>query len=144
MWKFTAEYENWDGEPRKKELFFNLTISELTRLQNTVKGGIDNYYQAILDARDNVELYRRFEELVKLAYGEKSLDGERFVKNEEVFTAFKESMAYDVFMQYLMTTEDGAAKFINGIMPAKLKAQLKTPEGKKIAEEHGVNTSFLN
>lgn len=143
MWKFTAEYENWDGEPRKKELFFNLTISELTRLQNTVKGGIDSYYQHILDARDNVELYRRFEELVKLAYGEKSIDGERFVKNEEVFTAFKESMAYDVFMQYLMTTEDGAAKFINGIMPAKLKAQLNTPEGKKIAEEHGIDTSYI-
>ena len=143
MWKFTAEYENWDGEPRKKELFFNLTISELTRLQNTVKGGIDSYYQHILDARDNVELYRRFEELVKLAYGEKSLDGERFVKNDEIFTAFKESMAYDVFMQYLMTTDDGAAKFINGIMPPKLKAQLNTPEGKKIAEQHGIDISNI-
>lgn len=143
MWKFTAEYEDWNGVPKKKELFFNLTITEITKLQNTVRGGIDSYYQHILDAKDNVELYRRFEELVQLAYGVKSIDGERFMKNEEIFTEFKESMAYDVFMQYLMETEDGAAKFINGIMPARLRAQLNTPEGKKIAEEHGIDISSI-
>lgn len=143
MWKFTAEYEDWNGNPRKKELFFNLTMSEMMALQNSVKGGIETYYQRILDEQDNVALYKRFEDLVKLTYGVKSDDGERFIKNDEVYNTFKESGAYDVFMQYLLTTEDGAAKFINGIMPAKVKAKLNTPEGKKLAAEHGLDISSI-
>lgn len=143
MWKFTAEYEDWNGNPRKKELLFNLTVSEMMALQNSVKGGIETYYQRILDEQDNVALYKRFEDLVKLTYGIKSDDGERFIKNDEVYNNFKESGAYDVFMQYLLTTEDGAAKFINGIMPAKVKAKLNTPEGKKLAAEHGLDISSI-
>ena len=143
MWKFTAEYEDWNGNPRKRELLFNLTVAEMYSLQNSVKGGIETYYQRILDEQDNVALYKRFEDLVKLTYGVKSDDGERFIKNDEVYNSFKESAAYDVFMQYLLTTEDGAAKFINGIMPTKVKAKLNTPEGKKIAEEHGLDISSI-
>lgn len=144
MWKFTAEYEDWNGNPRKKELLFNLTMAEMMALQNSVKGGIETYYQRILEEQDNVALYKRFEDLVKLTYGVKSDDGERFIKNDEVYNSFKESAAYDVFMQYLLTTEDGATKFINGIMPAKVKAKLNTPEGKKIAAEHGLDVSSLS
>ena len=143
MWKFTAEYEDWNGNPKKRELLFNLTMAEMMALQNSVKGGIETYYQRILDEQDNVSLYKRFEDLVKLAYGVKSDDGERFIKNDEVYNNFKESAAYDVFMQYLLTTEDGASKFISGIMPAKVKAKLNTPEGKKLAAEHGLDTSSL-
>lgn len=143
MWKFTAEYEDWNGNPRKRELLFNLTMAEMMALQNSVKGGIETYYQRILDEQDNVALYQRFEDLVKLTYGVKSDDGERFIKNDEVYNTFKESAAYDVFMQYLLTTEDGAAKFINGIMPAKVKAKLNTPEGKKLAAEHGIDVSSI-
>ncbi|MBO7733068.1 MAG: hypothetical protein J6S67_10955 [Methanobrevibacter sp.] len=143
MWKFTAEYEDWNGNPKKRELLFNLTMAEMMALQNSVKGGIETYYQRILDEQDNVALYQRFEDLVKLSYGVKSDDGERFIKNDEVYNNFKESAAYDVFMQYLLTTEDGASKFISGIMPAKVKAKLNTPEGKKLAAEHGLDTSSL-
>ena len=143
MWKFTAEYEDWNGNPRKKELLFNLTIDEMYSMQNSVKGGLETYYQRILDEQDNVALYKRFEDLVKLAYGVKSDDGDRFIKNDEVFNAFKESGAYSVFMEYLLTTEDGATKFINGIMPAKVKAKLNTPEGQKIAAEHGIDISSI-
>ena len=143
MWKFTAEYEDWNGNPKKRELLFNLTMAEMMALQNSVKGGIETYYQRILDEQDNVSLYKRFEDLVKLAYGVKSDDGERFIKNDEVYNNFKESAAYDVFMQYLLTTEDGASKFISGIMPAKVKAKLNTPEGKKLAAEHGLDVSSL-
>lgn len=144
MWKFTAEYEDWNGNPKKRELLFNLTMAEMMALQNSVKGGIETYYQRILDEQDNVALYQRFEDLVKLAYGVKSDDGERFVKNDEVYNNFKESAAYDVFMQYLLTTEDGASKFISGIMPAKVKAKLNSPEGKKLAAEHGLNVDSIN
>lgn len=144
MWKFKAEYEDWNGQKKTKELLFNLTKTEIIKLQNTRKGGLEGYYTRILEENDNVELYKRFEELVQLTYGVKSDDGERFIKNDEVFTAFKESMAYDVFMQYLLTTENGAANFIKGILPKDVVAKLNTPEGKKLAEEHGIDVTNLS
>lgn len=139
MWKFTAEYEDWNGNPRKRELLFNMTVTEMMSLQNSVKGGIETYYERILNEQDNVSLYKRFEDLVRLAYGVKSDDGERFIKNDEVYNNLKESAAYDVFMQYLMTTSDGAAKFINGIMPQTVKSKLNTPEAKKMLSDRGID-----
>jgi hypothetical protein len=144
MWKYTVEYDDWNGNHKKRELLFNMTTAEMMSLQNSVKGGIESYYKRILEENDNVALYKRFEELVKLTYGVKSDDGERFIKNEEVYNSFKESVAYDVFMQYLLMTEDGAAKFISGIIPSQVKAKLNTPEGKKIADEYGININTLS
>lgn len=125
MWKFTAEYEDFDGNNRKKELLFNLTKAELRELNYSVNGGIDKYYQDIVDSKNSKELYSAFSNIVKLAYGEKSLDGENFDKSEEIYARFKSSMAYDVFMDYLLETEDGAIKFVNGVIPAKLREELK-------------------
>lgn len=144
MFKFTAEYEDWNGTPKKKELLFNLTKTEIIKLQNTKQGGLEGYYTRILDENDNVELYKRFEELVQITYGVRSDDGERFIKNDEVFNAFKESVAYDVFMQYLLTTPNGASEFIKGILPKDIVAKLNTPEGKKLAEEHGIDVTALS
>lgn len=144
MWKFTAEYEDWNGNSKRRELFFNMTMTEMISLQNSVPGGIETYYKRIMEEQDNVSLYARFEDLVKLAYGVKSDDGERFMKNEEIYNNFKESAAYDVFMQYLMTTEDGAAKFIEGITPAKIRQKMNTPEARKLAAEYGININTTN
>lgn len=124
MWKFTAEYEDYDGNKRKRELLFNLTKAELRKLNYSVNGGIDKYYQNIVDAGDSKELYKAFEEIVDLSYGEKSNDGEHFLKNDEILNNFKSSMAYETFMDYLLETEDGAIKFINGVIPAKLAAEI--------------------
>lgn len=143
MWIHRVKYEDYDGNERSRELYFNLTQSEIIKLQNTVKGGIDSYYKTLLNENDNVKIYECFEELVKLAYGKKSPDGENFNKSPEIFEEFKSSMAYDAFMEFLLTTEDGASRFITGIMPAKLMARLNTPEGKKIAAEAGIDTSLL-
>jgi hypothetical protein len=55
--------------------------------------------------------------LVLQAYGEKSPDGRRFVKSEEISKAFSETTAYsDLFME-LATDANVAAQFINDIIP---------------------------
>lgn len=125
MWKFTAEYEDFNGVQKKRELLFNLTKAELRELNYSINGGIDKYYQNIVDAKNSKELYAAFEDVIKRAYGEKSIDGENFIKSDEIFNNFKSSMAYDVFMDYLLETEDGAIKFMNGIIPAALAKEIK-------------------
>jgi len=124
MWKFIAEYEDFDGNKRKRELLFNITKSELRDLNFSVNGGIDKYYNDIINSGDTKEIYNAFVEIIKISYGKKSNDGEHFIKSEEVFNDFKSSMAFDVFMDYLLETEDGAVKFINGIIPAQLAKEL--------------------
>ena len=143
MWKFTAKYEDWNGNQKERDLFFNITQAELMRFQNTVRGGFDVFFERIIKSADNVQLYKTFEDLIKLSYGEKSVDGERFIKNEEVYNNFKESVAYDVFMEYLMETENGASNFINGIIPEKLRAKITSPEGRKLAAERGIDTTLI-
>lgn len=143
MWKFTAHYENFNGEERTKELRFNLSPSEIRSLHFSKDGGMDKYYQRLVDENNTAKLYQAFEDLIKLSYGEISPDGERFVKSDEIFSAFHDSPAYDAFMEYILTSENGAAKFITGIMPKGYVEKINSPEVKKLAAENGIDISPL-
>ena len=60
--------------------------------------------------------------LEDILYGEKSPDGKRFIKNQELRDAFAQTEAYsDLFME-LATDAEAAARFINGIVPQGKKA----------------------
>lgn len=143
MWKFTAHYENFNGEERTKELRFNLSPSEIRAMHFQKEGGIDKYYQRLVDEGDSKKLYEAFEDLIKASYGVISDDGERFIKTEEEYSKFHDSPAYDAFMDYILTTENGASKFIMGILPREYVNKINSPEGKKLAAEHGVDISSL-
>ncbi|MBP5598379.1 MAG: hypothetical protein J6Y02_23635 [Pseudobutyrivibrio sp.] len=144
MWKFTAHYENFNGEERSKELRFNLSASDIRTLQYSKEGGIDKYYQKLVDEGDSGKLYQAFEDLIRISYGVISDDGERFIKSEEEYSKFHDSPAYDAFMEYILTSEDGAAKFITGILPKKYMDKVNSEEGKKIAAEHGIDISSIS
>lgn len=58
-----------------------------------------------------------FKGIVLKAYGEKSDDGKRFIKSEELSEAFSQTEAYSVLFMSLMESETEMAAFINGIMP---------------------------
>lgn len=144
MWKYTAKYENFNGEQKEKVLRFNLTPSEIRKLQFSRKGGIDKYYQEMVESKDYAAIYNAFEELIKASYGIISEDGDQFIKSEEEYEKFHNSPAYDVFMDHILETDDGATKFIMGIMPKNYVNKINSPEGKKIAEEHGIDLTPLN
>jgi hypothetical protein len=52
-----------------------------------------------------------------LAYGKRSEDGKRFVKNANVREEFESSEAYSALFMELVTDTDSAIEFINGIIP---------------------------
>ncbi len=81
-------------------------------------GGMKKYVERIISAQDGKQLVTLFKEIIDKSYGVKSLDGKRFVKNQEVLDEFKQSEAYsDLFME-LATNSDAAAAFVNGVLPA--------------------------
>lgn len=64
-------------------------------------------------------LFATFKDIILRAYGEKSPDGKRFIKNQELRDAFAQTEAYSILFMELATNADAAAAFVNGIVPAQ-------------------------
>ena len=133
MLKKTISYTDFDGNDRSEEFYFNLTKAELLGLNFAPKGGLENTIRAIMLEEENFRLYDMFTDIVKKAYGEKSVDGKRFVKTKEMSDGFEQTPAFSELIVELITVEGAAESFINGIMP-------KIPEDHKTAEPQRTST----
>jgi hypothetical protein len=71
----------------------------------------------IVAAQDAPAIIKIFKDLILKAYGEKSLDGKRFIKSPELSDAFSQTEAYSQLFMELATDADAAANFVNGIVP---------------------------
>lgn len=125
MLKKKITYTDYDGNERTEEFYFNLSKSEMIKLETTTPGGYVALLQRIIDSKDNIALMKEFENLIKISYGVKSDDGKRFIKNDAVYEEFKESAAYDQMFIDFFTDPDAASDFAKGIMPADLKVSDK-------------------
>lgn len=122
MYKKTKTYTDFNGVERTEDFYFNLTHAECVEMNLSTPGGLADFIQRIIDTKDVPSLIKQFKDLVLTAYGEKSADGRRFMKDDEIRQAFSETQAYsDIFME-LATDAKAASDFINGIVPSDLIA----------------------
>lgn len=128
----TVTYMDYNGVERKETFYFNLTEAELTEMQMSEYGGLTNMLQKIIDSQDSKAIMREFKKLILLAYGVKSDDGKRFIKNDQVREEFSQTEAFSEIYMELLTDSDAAAAFVNGIVPAKFAKALEQ-EAAKIA-----------
>lgn len=136
MYKTTVEYEDFNGEKKKRTLYFNLSQSELTELKYESNGTLEEKIIEIIGTKDRSEMMLLFTKIIKMAYGEKSEDGEYFIKNEDVYNRFKYSNAYDAFIDTLISNDDELANFIKHTLPKKLSEQVDMDEVKKKTKEY--------
>ena len=120
MIKKVISYLDYDGNQRKDTLMFDISESELLKLELKTPGGTRNKLQRIIDENDTAKIVEYFDDFIKLSYGRKSDDGKRFVKNEEILNEFLQSPAYNALFMELISDADKAAAFINGIIPKEL------------------------
>lgn len=125
MIKKTIEYVDYNGENRKEEFYFNLSKAEVMEMEMSKNGGLSEYIQRIVKSSDNAAIIALFKEIICKAYGEKSLDGKRFIKNKELTDAFVQTEAYSELFMELATNADEAAAFINGIIPKNMNVEKK-------------------
>lgn len=118
MLKKTITYTDCNGNERTEDFYFNLTKAEVLKMEMGVSGGMAEKIKKIIAAQDQPTIIRVFEDIILMAYGEKSDDGKRFIKSKELSTAFMQTEAYSNLFMELATDADAAAKFINGILPA--------------------------
>ena len=117
MLKKTITYTDYNGNPRTEDFYFNLNEAELAAMVVSVDGGLTAIIQRIVAAQDGKQIIATFKDIVLRAYGEKSPDGRRFIKNPELRDAFSQTEAYVKLFMELSTDHDAAAAFINGIIP---------------------------
>ena len=125
MLKKTITYTDYNGNERTEDFYFNLSKAELSEMELSAEGGLAETLKRIIAAQDGKQLVAIFKDLVLRSYGEKSPDGKRFIKSEELRTAFSQTEAYsDLFME-LATNDKAAVEFVNGIVPSDVSAASK-------------------
>lgn len=132
MLKKTYTYKDYNGVERTESFYFHFTEAEILDMEMSAEGGFAERVQRIIDAKDQAALMKLIKKFVIDAYGVKSDDGRRFTKNEEVKTAFLECPAFsDIFMD-MVTNDELAAEFVNGVIPDTMKKRFaEIAAGKK-------------
>ena len=120
MLKKTIEYIDYNGVERKEDFYFNLTKAEIMEMEMSTEGGLAEMIEKIVATQNTPAIIKIFKQLVLKAYGEKSPDGKRFIKSEELSSAFEQTEAYSELFMELATNADAAAKFVNGIVPSDI------------------------
>lgn len=125
MLKKTIEYEDFNGNTREEDFYFHLSEPELIEMEMGTAGGLVQMINKIISAQDNEKIVSIFKMLILKAYGEKSDDGRRFIKSDELSTNFSHTAAYSKLFIELASNAEEAAKFVNGIIPRELQLEDK-------------------
>jgi hypothetical protein len=121
MLKKTIKYTDFNGTERTEDFYFNLTQSEVTKMELSTKGGLVEKIQRIIAAQDGQEIMDLFQDIILKSYGVKSADGRTFQKSEAISQEFMWTNAFDKLFVELSTNADAAAAFINAIVPQQPK-----------------------
>ena len=121
MLKKTITYTNYNGVEVTEDFYFNLSKAEVMEMELSKDGGLAEQLQRIIDAQDAPAIIKEFKDFVLKSYGEKSPDGKRFMKNDEIRDNFAATEAYSIIFMEIATNTDAATSFVNGVIPPQEK-----------------------
>lgn len=128
MLKRDITYEDFDGDSVTETFYFNLSKSEIIELEVAYQGGLQETLQRIIKTNDQKRLIEEFKRIILLSYGERSDDGRRFIKSDELREAFSQTAAYDSLFIELATNAESASVFIKGIIPKDFAKEVEKAE----------------
>ena len=124
MLKQEITYEDFNGDTRTETFYFNYTRPELLEWELSEKGGMRKMMQEIVKAEAQKEIVDVFKTFLLNAYGEKSDDGRKHKKTQELKDDFASTAAYAAFYMQLAEDASLAARFINGVVPKGMAQEL--------------------
>lgn len=123
MFKKTVKFEDFDGKAQEKDFYFHMSKAELLQL---AAGGDE--FQArikrIVDAKDGRAILNEFRDLITLAVGVRSEDGQQFVKDTAAQNQLLASPAFDELLMELATDAAASTEFIQQLIPEKLQKEM--------------------
>jgi len=117
MLKKNISYEDLDGNKVTDTCYFNLSKTEIITLQATNVGGLEGLMQRTLDSRNEGQAFIGLKDLVLISYGERSDDGKRFYKSDEIKRNFEQSLAFDALIVEFLTDENAGIDFFKAVVP---------------------------
>lgn len=118
MLKKRIKYEDFDGNMREEDFYFNFTRSELAQLELSVNGGVQKMLDRMVQEQDVPKIAEWFKSIMLMAYGVKSEDGKRFIKSEAMAKSFSQTNAFDeLYMEMLSDPAVNFSNFINAVIP---------------------------
>lgn len=100
MLKQQVKYEDFDGNTQTETLYFNLNRMELISFQKRYGSeNMENYINKLIEEKQIEPMYDLLNDFVLTAYGIKSEDGKRFIKNDQIREEFKQSLAYEALIE---------------------------------------------
>lgn len=133
MFKHTVKYTDYNGIEHEKDIYFNISMPELMNIERSVPGGYSSYLTRIAQEKDPNDIWATFAEIIDLGYGEKSPDGERFIKQDgngrKLVDHFKETPVFEEFMYELLTDSNLAVNMVNAMLPQKMIQSMQEKSG---------------
>lgn len=124
MYKKNITYTDFNGEERTDAFYFNLSDAEILELQVSYGGDMSRIMTNMLEKRDAKGLLGIITDLIKTSYGEKSSDGKRFMKNQEVKDSFVTTDAYSKLVLELLNDDKEFEKFMTNVIPSDKREHL--------------------
>jgi hypothetical protein len=118
MLKKRITYTDFDGNETTEDFYFNLTKGEVAEMELSIQGGLSKTLTNIVESNNPKLIIETFKDLILRSYGEKSPDGKRFIKNQELRDSFAATEAYSELFMELLSDADAAGAFINNIIPS--------------------------
>lgn len=101
-------YTNYNGEVVNEDVYFNLTSMELVKMEAKYEKPIVDKIKEVTEANDYKGIIALFEDLLLTAYGVKSEDGRRFIKDKQATKEFEDSIAYAEIFEQVILNPDAA------------------------------------
>lgn len=124
MFKKTVEFEDLDGNKQARDFYFHISKAELLELASSADD-MQARIKRIIEANDGAAILKELRDLIKMAVGVRSEDGQRFIKDEAAQSTLLDSPAFDELLMELATSADASADFVRQLIPEKMQKEMQ-------------------
>lgn len=118
MYSKDVTFYDLNGKQQTETLHFSLTTVEIARLSAKLSPegkDLKDHLVDVITGGDNFKLISLVADLMIAAYGTKSADGLRFVKNAELTADFENSVAFAEYLDLALTDQEEGNRFVSGV-----------------------------
>lgn len=124
MYKKTLTFVNYDGKEITQDLYFHLNQTDLIKITAKYAKGIkdpkdvnlNKVSQDILSQGDWPKVVSLLEDVILGSYGERSYNGDLFIKSKEVRDKFEYSVAYAEMFELLLSDNNEMQAFMSKVV----------------------------